>query len=88
VSKTGDLYIVLPDFATSEMRIVKASKASGYASYDEVWAGHGLTGEPLVDSARLEHDNVLSVLVLAEEKAGAVGSGEGERNVVVLDFQL
>lgn len=86
MSKTGDLYIVLPDFAASEMRLLKASKMSGYTSYDEVWTGHGLTGEPLVDSARLEHDNVLSVLVLREEKAA--GPSERLRNVVVLDFQL
>ncbi|GAB1309836.1 Dockerin type 1 [Madurella fahalii] len=83
VSKAGDLYIVLPNTAASEMRILKASKASGYASYDEVWTGHGLTGEPLTDTHRLEHDNVLSLLVLAE------GKGEPrERNVVVLDFPL
>lgn len=65
------------------MRILKASKASGYTSYDEVWMGHNLRGEPLVDSTRLDHDNVLSVLVLAEERGNA-----GERNVAVLDFQL
>ncbi|AEO69808.1 uncharacterized protein THITE_2120556 [Thermothielavioides terrestris NRRL 8126] len=83
ISKTGDLYVILPDFAASRLQILKASKAGGYSSYDEVWTGQGLTGEPLVDSARLEHDNVLSVLVLAEEKAAP-----GERKVVVLDFQL
>jgi hypothetical protein len=82
VSKTGDLLIVLPDFATSTLRILRASKATGYTSYDEVWTGHGLTGEPLVDSARLEHDNVLSVFVLSED-----GADRG-RKVVVLDFQL
>ena len=67
------------------MRILKASRASGYASYDEVWKGGGVTGEPLADSARLEHDNVLSLLVLH------VVEGEGQpsrRSVAVLDFQL
>ena len=83
VSKTGDLYMVLPDFAASELRILKATKASGYSSYDEVWTGRNLTGEPLVDSARLEHDHVLSVLVLRSEKASAA-----ERKLAVLDFQL
>jgi hypothetical protein len=83
VSKAGDLFILLPDFGASEMRILKASKESGYASYDEVWRGGRLTGEPLVDSARLEQDMVLSVMVLAEEEATP-----GKRNVVVLDFQL
>jgi hypothetical protein len=75
---------VLPDFGASEMRILKASKASGYAGYDEVWRGNKLTGEPLVDSARLEQDMVLSVMVLAEEEATL----SRKRNVVVLDFQL
>ncbi|KAK3299741.1 uncharacterized protein B0H64DRAFT_227 [Chaetomium fimeti] len=84
ISKTGDLFIVLPDFGASEMRVLKASKASGYASYDEVWRGNKLTGEPLVDSARLEQDMVLSVMVLAEEEATL----SRKRNVVVLDFQL
>ncbi|KAL2133263.1 hypothetical protein VTI74DRAFT_2606 [Chaetomium olivicolor] len=83
VSKTGDVYIVLPDFTASALRILKASKASGYSSYEEVWTGQHLTGEPLVDSARLELDNVLSVLVLAEKE-----TGPGEREVTVLDFQL
>lgn len=68
------------------MRILKASKATSYASYDEVWTGRGLTGEPLIDAARLEHDNVLSLLVLL-----VVAEDEGQhlqRNVAVLDFQL
>ncbi|KAK4144017.1 uncharacterized protein C8A04DRAFT_37033 [Dichotomopilus funicola] len=85
ISKTGDLYIVLPDFAASEMRIMRSSKASGYSSYDEVWMGSGLTGEPLVDSARLEHDNVLSVMVMMAEDAKA---SRKKRNLAVLDFQL
>lgn len=92
VSKPGDLYIVLPDFAASEIRILRATKAGGYTSYAEVWAGRGLTGEPLVDSARLEHDGVLSVLALSEEEgAGAAEgaqTGERRRKVAVLDFQL
>jgi hypothetical protein len=83
ISKMGDLCIVLPDLAASDVRVLKASKASGYTSYDEIWRGRNLAGEPLVDSARLDHDNVLSVLVLAEARPGI-----GERKVVVLDFQL
>jgi hypothetical protein len=82
ISKAGDLYIVLPNLAASEMQILKSTQASGYSSYDEVWRGDKLTGEPLVDAARLEHDNVLSVLVLVEDRE-APG-----RQVAVLDFQL
>ncbi|KAK4152672.1 hypothetical protein C8A00DRAFT_34589 [Chaetomidium leptoderma] len=85
VSKTGDLYIVLPDLAASEMRIVRAAKASAYSTYDEVWVGGDLTGEPLVDPARLEHDNIMSVLVLAKQRGNP---GEGRRKVAVLDFEL
>lgn len=76
---------MLPDFAASEMRILRSSKASGYSSYDEVWMGSGLTGEPLVDSGRLEHDNVLSVMVMMAEDAKA---SRKKRNLAVLDFQL
>ncbi|AEO59504.1 hypothetical protein MYCTH_2307864 [Thermothelomyces thermophilus ATCC 42464] len=83
ISRTGDLYILLPNFAASELQILRASRAGGYATYEEVWKGGKLTGEPLVDATRLEHDNVLSVLVLAEEEDPARG-----RNVAVLDFQL
>lgn len=63
--------------------MLRASKASGYSSYEEMWKGSNLTGEPLVDAARLEHDNVLSVLLLAEENEPS-----RRRNVAVLDFQL
>ncbi|KAK4129840.1 hypothetical protein N657DRAFT_94334 [Parathielavia appendiculata] len=83
VSKTGDLFIVLPDFAASTMRIVRASKATKYTSYNEVWTGRNLTGEPLVDASRLEHDNMLSVLALSEEEGASK-----RRKIVVLDFQL
>jgi hypothetical protein len=81
----GDLYIVLPNFAASEMRVLKATKASGYSSYEEVWTGRNLTGEPLVDQARLEWESVLSLLVL---QVGGNKNKTGGRQVAVLDFQL
>lgn len=65
------------------MRVLKAPRTGGYATYERVWTGRGLVGEPLVDSARLERDNVLSLLVLANEDGDSAG-----RNVAVLDFQL
>ncbi|KAK4160180.1 hypothetical protein QBC43DRAFT_118588 [Cladorrhinum sp. PSN259] len=82
VSKDGDLYIILPDTGKKEIRILQATKESEYKQDQEVWVGHGLTGEPLVDVKRLEEENVLSLMVLADEEAG-----QG-RNVAVLDFQL
>lgn len=65
------------------MRIMRATKESGYTNYEEVWARQGLSGEPLVDVPRLENDNVLSVFARQDVE----GPG-GKRNVVVLDFQL
>lgn len=65
------------------MTILKASKASGYAEYEEVWAGSGLSGEPLVDGPRLQEENVLSVFIRRD-----VDNLEGKRVVAVLDFQL
>jgi hypothetical protein len=65
------------------MRILRATRASSYNNYEEVWLGKGLTGEPLVDTPRLEYDSVLSLFAKAD--------AEGEvtkKNVVILDFQL
>lgn len=88
-SKGGNLYIVLPDPNASQMRILKASGTNGYATYDEVWKGLCLTGEPLVDMARLEHDNALSLLVLQQHEDDRGGMYPSpRRSVAVLDFQL
>lgn len=65
------------------MRILKATKSSGYSAYEEVWTGKGLTGEPLVDGPRLEAENVLSLFVRKD-----VDGPPGRRDVAVLDFQL
>lgn len=83
VSGEGDLYIILPDATTSTMRVVKASRHSDYSTYEGVWMGHGLSGEPLVDIPRLEHDNILSILVRANVEADLQ-----RKAVVVLDFVL
>lgn len=83
MTKDGDLLIILPDTTTPKMAILKATKASGYEAYEDVWVGHGITGEPLVDGPRLETENVLSLLV-RRDSADAVG----ERDVAVLDFVL
>ncbi|KAK3328777.1 hypothetical protein B0H66DRAFT_1272 [Apodospora peruviana] len=84
ISKQSDLYIILPDSTTSSMRILKAKRTDGYAKYEQVWQGHGLTGEPLVDSARLQDDDVLSLFVRADVE----GTSGEKKNVVVMDFQL
>lgn len=65
------------------MRILKATKASGYETYEEVWEGKGITGEPLVDAPRLDGENVLSLFVRKD-----IADAEGKRNVAVLDFVL
>jgi len=83
VSRDGDLYIILPDASTSTMWIMKASRQSGYSSYERVWTGHGLSGEPLVDTTRLEYDNALSVFLRKDVKGQP-----DKKDVVVLDFTL
>lgn len=69
------------------MYIEKATKSSGYTAHEEIWSGEGLRGEPLVDLPRLENDNVLSLMVLADTKPSN-DIDPGTRNVVVLDFEL
>lgn len=76
VAKNGDLLIMLPQTTTTALRILRATRASAYDGYEEVWVGTGLTGEPLVDGRRLDTDNVLSLFV------------RKERDVAVLDFQI
>lgn len=83
MTKEEDLLIILPESTTPTMRILKSSKASGYKTYEEIWKGTGLTGEPLVDDHRLETDDVLSMFVRQD-----VEGSEGKRAVVVLDFEL
>ncbi|KAI8955686.1 hypothetical protein F4801DRAFT_574427 [Xylaria longipes] len=83
VSREGDLYFVLPHHADSMLTILRASEASRYAEYELVWRGEGFPPtEPLVDKARLVHDNVLSVFTRA------FAGSESNVDVVVLDFQL
>lgn len=83
VTKDDDLLIILPATKTPTMRILRAAKAGGYETYEEVWAGEGITGEPLVDDPRLDTDNVLSLFV---RRDGA--DSKGKRDVAVLDFAL
>ncbi|KAK4176351.1 hypothetical protein QBC36DRAFT_301188 [Triangularia setosa] len=86
IAKTGDIFIILPDAEKGHMYIEKATISSGFAAHEVVWFGEGLWGEPLVDLARLENDNILSLMVLADTKPPTQQSGS--RNVVVLDFEL
>ncbi|KAK4444152.1 hypothetical protein QBC34DRAFT_188154 [Podospora aff. communis PSN243] len=83
ISKIGDLYLILPDGEKREVKIVKSAKIDEYSRYEEVWAGNGLTGEPLVDTARLDEDDVLSVFLIAD-----IQGEEMAKNVVVSDFEL
>jgi hypothetical protein len=83
VSRDGDLYIILPDASVSTMRLIRASRQTNYSSYETVWTGNGLSGEPLVDIPRLEHDGVLSLFARKDATSRA-----NEKDVVVLDFHL
>lgn len=77
------MLFILPHTAAPVVRILKASKSSGYAEYEDVWVGNGFSGEPLIDGPRLASENVLSVLVGQDVE----GSGS-KKNVAVLDFAL
>lgn len=83
VSRDGDLYFVLPHHAEPVLTIVRASRTSRYEDYELVWQGGGFPAtEPLVDKARLDDDNVLSVFTRASSESS------GNVDVVVLDFRL
>ena len=83
ISKYGVVYFVLPDAPSSAISILRTRQNYYYGTYDEVWTGGGLSGEPLVDIPRLEHDNVLSLFLRAD-----VEGEPDKKNVVVLDFSL
>lgn len=83
ITTNGDLLIILPETTTPTLRILKATKEKGYTDYTEIWTGHGLSGEPLVDSPRLDTENTLSLFVKRD-----VGGSNGKRDIVILDFHL
>jgi hypothetical protein len=76
----GDLLMLLPNAAAKTLRLCRWTKESSYTECQELWLGHGFSGEPLVDSFRLEEEGVLSIFTLQDMDAG--------RNVVVLDFKI
>ncbi|KAI2469589.1 hypothetical protein F4781DRAFT_215373 [Annulohypoxylon bovei var. microspora] len=87
VSKDDDLYLILPDQASSTLTILKASKKTKYSKYELVWREGGFPPtEPLVDTTRLEYDNVLSVFTRSSN--GSDMDSHAQVDVVVLDFKL
>ncbi|KAI0377539.1 hypothetical protein F5Y04DRAFT_176118 [Hypomontagnella monticulosa] len=87
VSKDDDLYLILPNHKAATLTILKATKASGYSDYKIVWQRDGFPPtEPLVDTTRLDHDNVMSVFTRARN-GGDMESG-ARVDVIVLDFRL
>lgn len=87
MSKDDDLYLILPDHKAPTLTILKATKASGYSDYELAWQRDGFPPtEPLVDSTRLDYDNVLSVFTRAAN-GGDMDSG-ARVDVVILDFRL
>jgi hypothetical protein len=63
--------------------MLRSTKESRYISFDEIWYGQGFEGEPLVDSARIESDDILSIFTITKETMTTP-----LRNVVVLDFAM
>lgn len=105
VSRDGDLYFILPGGGGDEngdgLSVWKAAKRDAYSTYNLVWSSTTTKGElfpltePLVDTYRLDHDNVLSVFTrrYAEEATTPADASPGEGSkrridVVILDFQL
>ncbi|KAI1384247.1 uncharacterized protein F4822DRAFT_64563 [Hypoxylon trugodes] len=87
VSKDDDLYLILPDPSSPTLTILKASKETNYSQYELVWQRDGFPPtEPLVDTTRLDYDNVLSVFTRASN--GADLDLSVRVDVVVLDFKL
>ena len=81
VGAGGRLFIFLPNASTNTMKLVSATARASYKDYAPIWEGTGLSGEPLVDTCRLEDDGILSLFTRKEDEDGA-------KNVVVADFHI
>lgn len=87
MSKDDDLYLILPDHNAPTLTILKVSRETKYSEYELVWRRGGFPPtEPLVDTTRLEYDNVLSVFTRASNAADLDSTARVD--VVVLDFKL
>ncbi|GME61466.1 hypothetical protein GTA08_BOTSDO00394 [Neofusicoccum parvum] len=80
--RQSNLYVVLPGNTDSSLAVVRASKAEGYLKFETVWRQDGFDGEPLVDQARLDESDVLSIFTRTDKDE------EGKRKVVVIDLDL
>lgn len=83
MSKDGNLLLILPDSTSLTVRIFLATKANNYATYEEIWIGHGLSYEPMVDTARLSQDGILSLFIRQD-----VDGLEDKKDIVVMDFKV
>ncbi len=83
VSKKGKLFIILPDSNASTIKILQATREGTYSNFEEIWYGYGFLGEPLVDTARIDTDDVLTVLTVS-----TCGDANKDRLVVALDFRV
>ena len=85
VSKDDNLYFVLPGTSSATLTLLKASRSDDYSTHELVWRKEGYPPtEPLIDTERLDYDNVLSVYT----RATVEGQPGAKNSVVVLDFQL
>lgn len=80
--KDSNIYAILPGNIDSSLTIMQALKQEGYLNFKTVWRQDGFDGEPLVDQARLDEQNVLSIFTRTDEDE------EGKRRVVVIDIDL
>ena len=75
------IFFILPDAATKTMSLMRATAEQSYRDYATVWEGSGLSGEPLVDTSRLNEDGTLSIYTLQDSDSAET------KNVVVIDFR-
>ncbi|EKG21739.1 hypothetical protein MPH_00959 [Macrophomina phaseolina MS6] len=80
--KESNLYVILPGNIDSSITVLQALKQEGYLNFKTLWRQDGFDGEPLVDQARLDDQNILSIFTRTDENA------EGKRKVVVIDIDL
>lgn len=85
IGKDNNLYLALPDSSSQSLRVLKATSSSGYKTFVQGYEFQGCDAEPLIDKARLEEDDDLSILTTRNSETGENGI---ERDVVVIDLEL
>ena len=78
--RKGFTYIVLPGNGDDSLKVKRLDWKS--EQFEQIWHGKGYDGEPLVDLARLETEDVMSIFTRTNF------DDDRQRQVVVLDIDL